>query len=438
MRSGTLRLVWPLCLLGLAGAVQAAGPPSRFGVDAPELAQPGPFTVGVRTMRLVQPNQPLVPAATATGPVRYEDRVLQVDIWYPCEPRPAGVSPVLYEASLPSEPTAPPAHFTIPGIAFRDAPALPGPYPLVIVSHGYSNATVALSWLTENLASKGYLVAAIRHEDPPITDPDQIESVVLRRPLDIAFVAAQLQGPLAAQLHLDASRTALVGYSMGGYGVLTAGGAGLDPQGGATEVPRHLMMPYVRGGAAEGQVHVHHVRAVVAMAPAGAASHAWDEQGFRALRAPLLLIAGDHDRTIDYQTGARAIFDQAVNAPRYLLTFRNAGHAIGLDPVPDAMRGRLWDLDWFEDPVWRKDRITAINAHFITAFLDRYLKGDESRAAYLDVRTPDSDAGQWPASQAGGYAAFSSGNDGNTVWKGFQRNHAAGMTLLHAAPAILH
>lgn len=437
MKSGRLRVVWYALLLVLPSWLHAATPPSRFGVDAPELAQPGPFMVGVKTLRLVHADQPLVPAAGATGPIQHEDRELQVDVWYPAIPMTGGTSPVLYEASLPSEPPAPPAHFTIPGIAFRDVPALAGPYPLVIVSHGYSNATVAMSWLTESLASRGYVVAAIRHEDPPITDRSQVPSVVLRRPLDIAFVAMQLQGPLAAQLHLDPSRTALVGYSMGGYGVLTAGGARLDPGGWATAVPRELMMPYVRGGAAEAQVHVRHVRAVVALAPAGAASHAWDEQGLHALRAPLLLIAGDHDRTIEYQTGARAIFDQAVNAPRYLLTFRNAGHSIGLDPAPDAMRGKLWDLDWFEDPVWRKDRITAINAHFITAFLDRYVKGDESRAAYLDVPTPDSDAGQWPASQAGGYAAFSPGDASITVWKGFQRNHAAGMTLEHAAPATL-
>jgi len=50
------------------------------------------------------------------------------------------------------------------------------------------------------------------------------------------------------------------------------------------------------------------------------------------------------------------ILDTATSADRYLLTFEEAGHSIGLNPVPDAMRGRLWDQDWFEDPVWRKDR----------------------------------------------------------------------------------
>jgi hypothetical protein len=116
------------------------------------------------------------------------------------------------------------------------------------------------------------------------------------------------------------------------------------------------------------------------------------------------------------------------------LTFKGAGHAIGLSPAPDSMRGRLGDQDWFEDPVWRKDRINAVNAHFITAFLDRYVKGDESRDGYLDVPVPESSSGSWPVAMPPlGYDAYSPGAPGITVWKGFQRSHAAGLQLLQAA-----
>ena len=54
------------------------------------------------------------------------------------------------------------------------------------------------------------------------------------------------------------------------------------------------------------------------------------------------------------------------------------------------MRSRLWDQDWFADAVWSADRVVGINLHFITAFLDRYVKDDASRAAYLDGLVPDS------------------------------------------------
>jgi len=84
----------------------------------------------------------------------------------------------------------------------------------------------------------------------------------------------------------------------------------------------------------------------------------------------------------------------------------------------------------------RKDRITAINAHFITAFLDRYVKGDASRDAYLNVAVSESSAGAWPAAgPALPYDAYSPGNATITVWKGFQRNHATGLELLQAGGA---
>jgi hypothetical protein len=70
----------------------------------------------------------------------------------------------------------------------------------------------------------------------------------------------------------------------------------------------------------------------------------------------------------------------------------------------------------------------------ITAFLDRYVKDDVSRAAYLDGLTPESVQGEWPASADFGYDAYSPGTNGITVWKGFQRQHAEGLELLHATP----
>jgi hypothetical protein len=127
------------------------------------------------------------------------------------------------------------------------------------------------------------------------------------------------------------------------------------------------------------------------------------------------------------------MFDAAVNSTRYLLTFKGAGHAIGLNGVPPTMRCHLWDEDWFEDPVWRKERVSAINVHFITAFLDRYVKGDTTREAYLDVKTPDGDDGVWPPQSSLPYGAYSPSDANITVWKGFQRNHATGLQLLRAA-----
>ena len=433
-----LRLTLLLSLTTAAGAAFAAGnnAPSQPGVDAPELAPLGQFDVGVKTVVLVDRDQwDLRTYDPKMGAVPRRDRVLTVDIWYPAKIAARALRET-YSATLPAEPPAGAVRFTVPGMAVRNARAAGSRFPLVIVSHGFHNATAGMSWLTENLASKGYVVAAIRHEDLGYADPKGFPHALLRRPLDIAFVAGELQRTLAAVGQIDPARTALIGYSMGGYGVLTAAGGVLQPQGAVPKlIPSTIVESYVRGGALSASLRVSGVKAVVAIAPAGGSLAAWGQDGLGAITAPLLLIAGDVDRTVDYQSGARAFFDMATNSHRYLLTFKGGGHALGLGPVPPEMKHSLWDHDWFEDPVWRKERIISISLHMITAFLDRHVKDDASRDAYLNVAVAESSQARWPTTAAAPYDAYSPGTADITVWKGFQRGHAEGLELLQAKAA---
>ena len=297
-------LVLAVAMLGVR-SVGAAGPPSQFGVDAPELARLGELAVGLRTVALVQRNQEQVLAFNAAnGSFPKGNRELTVDLWYPAL-APAGAQREVYTANLPSEPPAAPATFTVQGIAVRDAQPAGKAYPLVVVSHGYSNSPPMMTWLTENLASKGYVVAAIRHDDPPITDRAKFAQLLLRRPVDIAFVANTLKSVLGREHLVDPARLALIGYSMGGYGVLTVAGATLDPTSPASRmVPGGLLLRYSRDGSKRDSLNVKGLRAVVALAPAGGGSlAAWGSDGLRNINAPLLIIAGDADRTLDYATG---------------------------------------------------------------------------------------------------------------------------------------
>ena len=431
---------WLPALAAITVATCAAAEPlSHPGVDAPELARLGPHAVGLRSILLVDPAQPDVlardPALSATP---LADRNLPVDIWYPATLR-AGAKAVVYSDTLPSEPPGGPAAFTVKGLAVRDARPKPGRHPLVIVSHGYSGTPAAMTWLTENLASKGYVVAAIHHRDPDISDASKAGLPLLRRPLDITFVAKALQaqartGVLAG---VDPDRIALIGYSMGGYGVLTVAGAALNPTGrAALAVPGGHLKPFLRGGPRAGELRIAGLKAVVVMAPAGGGSgfRAWGAEGLADLTTPTLVIGGDRDRTVGFADGVRTVFEQAAHADRYLLVFQNGGHNIGMNGAPSEMRDRLWNLDWFEDPVWSKDRTAAIQQHVITAFLDLWVKGDQSRTAYLATDVVISNDTKWPPGGPPGYAAISPGGPGAT-WKGFPRNHAVGLELHHASAA---
>ena len=414
-------------LVGASGG--AADAPARPGVDAPELAALGRYSVGVADAAFVQPGQ--------ADPLQGKDRPALIDrhlplkIWYPAAAPGPGTR---YRTALPGENGAD-VPFVLPGIATPGARAVAGRFPLVILAHGYSNTPEVLSWLGENLASKGYVVVAPAFRDPSITlrTAAAMAGPIARRPLDIAFIAAEAQrraragqAPFASA---DATRTALIGYSMGGYGVLAAAGAPLDPALAAAT--RGVLAPFVGGGPKAGELKVADLKAVVALSPASAIRgiNMFAAPGMAAIRAPTLFIVGSQDHTVGYDAGVRTLFSDEVNADRYLLTFREAGHSIALVGAPPEMRRTYWDEDWFEDSVWRKDRLMAIEAHFITAFLDRYVKGDMTRAAYIDGLVPDANDGSWLGAPPGRYAGYSPGAPAATLWKGFQPNKASGMSF---------
>ena len=419
-----------LAVLG-TGTAAAQDAPARPPVDAPELARLGDWPVGVAEEQLVQPRQ-----ADPTRGGAPADRRLSLTVWYPAAAAGPGTT---YHTALSGE-NGVDVPFDLPGLASAGMASAKGRFPLVILAHGYGNTPAVLSWLGENLASKGYVVVAPAFGDPPISirTAQARSGPIARRPLDIAFVAAEVQrragtgrGVFAA---IDPTRTALIGYSMGGYGVLTAAGAPLDP--GVAPLSGGVLAPYVAGGAQAAALKVANVRAVVAISPASRLGDVrlWAPGGMAAVTAPTLLVAGSQDHVVGYDPGVRSLFEDEVHAPRYLLTFKGAGHSIALVGAPPAMRHSFWDLDWFEDAVWRKDRLLPIETHFITAFLDRYVKGDAAKAAYLDGLGADSDTGSWAGAPVGRYPGYSPGAPAASVWKGFQPSRHAGL-LFEARPA---
>ena len=432
------------------GFAQTAAPLyySVPGADAPELARRGAHSVGVRTIELVNPGQvDILKFDKETGQAPLSDRHLMVEIWYPATIPPGQQEQTVYPSVLPGRPAGGPSTFEIAGKALRDAPPVKdGPFPLVIVSHGYPGSRTFLTYLTENLASKGYVVAAIDHTDSVFGAVRGFQSTLLHRASDQIFTMqalAKLSGAADHFLHglLDSSRVAIVGYSMGGYGALASGGAGYSASSGiARMVPGGYYGKWTAGNPAFEGLRRNHLKAIVAIAPWGAQppQKAWDKDGLAGIRVPSLFIDGDQDDISDYEAGVKPAFEAAVNSDRWLLVYENARHNVGGNPAPPEALGDFGTRESFDEPVWRKDRIAAINQHFITAFLDLELKGDQSRRAYLDVPVVRASDGAWPlgpGERVGGSYSPGAGKAGHTYWKGFQRRWAVGLQLHHRAPA---
>jgi predicted dienelactone hydrolase len=426
MRLLSILLVCSCCFAQQDTATYFSVPP----VDAPELASRGPWAVGVRTVELVNPHQPdILNLDKDTGKAPLYDRPLTIEIWYPASIPPGKEERVVYESAMPGTPRpGVPNTFHILGKALRDAPPVSGrAFPLVVVSHGYPGSRTFMTWLTENLASKGYVVAAIDHTDSVFGQQRAFVSTLLNRVADQTFtidtLADRSQDP-GDFLHnvIDPSRVAVVGYSMGGYGALATAGAGYSGQGGAAKaIPGGYFDRWLADNKEFQSRSRERIKAVVAIAPWGnqPPQNNWDAQGLAGIRIPSLFIAGDQDDVSGFEQGTRKAFNGAVNSERYLLVFQNARHNVGGNPPPPEALGNFTSRTFFDEPVWRKDRISAINQHFITAFLDLYLKGDESRREYLTLPVKS------PA--------------GNQTWKGFQPRWALGVEWYrHAAGQESH
>ncbi|GAB3543103.1 alpha/beta hydrolase family protein [Spirosoma fluminis] len=395
--------------------------------DAPELAARGSSKVGVRTLKLVHPGQVDVLHAK-DGKEPLYDRPLTVEVWYPAR-IPAGKAELVqYDdvMGVASDPRRPLIPYTFAGRALRDAEPESGKeaYPLVIVSHGYPGSRLMFTYLTENLASKGYVVVSIDHTESTYRDAAAFPSTLLNRGLDDLFVLNEMarlskkdSKSFLAGL-LDTDKTALIGYSMGGYGVLNATGAGYSEQavklfgrmaGGSTALK-------VRSTAASEYKSSQdpRIKAVIAFAPWGMERGMWDASGLAGLTRPTLFVAGSKDDISGYEKGIKAIYDGAVNADRYLLTYVNARHNTAPNPPPaESLKPGtpLNEYMRYAKPAWNERRINNINQHFVTAFLGIHLKGLDY-GNYFELKETDAEG----------------------PWTGFKPRTSVGLEMRHVKP----
>ena len=295
-----------LCLLGWgcgkppppydALPFAAAGPDS-----APDPAQPGPYPVGVRTLRIED------------GGRRKPDgspRVLVTEVWYPALQSSRGGAGESYDIRtlLTDEQRAKVAAVDVPLLttsAVRDAPpaSFHGPFPLVVFSHGQAAVRWQSTYLTVLLASHGYVVASPDHEGNTLADAlrDQLSGTTEAfdaRALDVSYLVNRLSRlPEADPLHglAETASFGVAGHSFGAFTSLRV--AALDKR----------------------------VAAIVPQAPTST-DLAW--LGLPApvkLTIPVLVQAAHRDRTLGWDDNVAPTW-AALERPRYLLDVVDGGH----------------------------------------------------------------------------------------------------------------
>jgi len=347
------RSVLPLLLaLSLASPAAAAGGKAKGPLASPEAL--GPWAVGRATFEVVDPTR--------------DDRTLAVDAWYPVDDADAGGPPSVYDllfTGLPSE------------VAFdAPPPSAGGPFPLVAFSHGSNGIRFQSFFLTEHLASHGFVVVAPDHVGNTALDilapgtPFETRD----RPLDVSLVIDAMLGRSATpgddfEGRIDADRIGVAGHSFGGFTTLAM-------VTGFQDVP-----PDPR------------VRAIMPMSPA---SSILSDAQLASIGVPTLLVGGTVDTTTPIDPQTTRPWSLIPARPRYRVDVIDAGHnsftdiciladaLIDAGIPPNILEFLLGNLEEGCSPdlipIERAQEITNLYA---TAYLKRNLAGDPRYSRFL-------------------------------------------------------
>ncbi len=357
-----------LALVGCGGAdlpFEPAGPEA-----APDPSTSGPYPVGVRTLRLVDPER--------------EDRPIVVEVWYPAVEEARGGPGVTYgtEDFLDARARAATASIAIelslPTTAVRDAAPRTedGPFPVVLFSHGSYAVRVQSTFLTVDLASHGYVVVAPDHHGNLLSDLLSGEApagvgfagFIVLRPDDVRFTQSYFRftPPDWAVGLMDFDRVGAAGHS---FGAMTA-----------------LRL----SGLAD---RSHPLHAVVAQAPPRhGLTWAGIERPLSEVGMPVMIQGGAKDGTTKLEE-AESFWDRGVK-PKQELILEDGGHftfsdlclldRAVLERVAESGIGDVLSDGCGEDFVPARDAFPVMR-HFTIGWFNAWLRGSTATLDRLDA-----------------------------------------------------
>jgi predicted dienelactone hydrolase len=226
------------------------------------------------------------------------------------------------------------------------------PYPLIIYSHGYGNSPTESLGLIERLVSHGFVVAAVDH-----LDRNAGVTFTVQRPLDVLFLLNQMaeldeENPLAGLI--DTDHVGVVGFSMGGYTTIVAGGGRVDPThfsefcADNPDVQPSFYCDTVKNWEEISAFHDQvveptddglwaaltdeRIKAILPIAPCNA--QAFGETGLATISIPTFIVGGTIDESCPYELDAAYYYEHIGSAERSLVTLDKRNHGAVIREIP--------------------------------------------------------------------------------------------------------
>jgi predicted dienelactone hydrolase len=295
--------------------------------------------------------------------------------------------------------------------AAQDLPA--DPYPLVILSPGFSIGSTSYAWIGEHLASYGFIVVSPEHVEN--LDPEnQLWQAAITRPQDILKVLAYIDEETKSgglfENFVNPDMVAVIGHSYGGYTALAAAGAQIDTDSFNSQCQSaiaedepgawlcEMLLPHMADMAALAGLDAipqglwparadSRVDAIVSMA---GDAFFFGQDGISKINIPVMAIGGTADVDSPYMWGTYPTYEYANSPRKVRIALEDAEHMIFTGPCQTIpLYLSPFSDEFCTDTSWNRTRAHEISKHFTTAFLLAELKGDPAAAAALAVDVVD-------------------------------------------------
>ncbi|MCC0179788.1 alpha/beta hydrolase [Waterburya agarophytonicola K14] len=283
---------------------------------------------------------------------------------------------------------------------------------LIIISHGVASNRQTFDYLGEHLASHGFSVAIVEHDNISLNKFDRFLSGkesfpkpnnLISQPLDITYLLDSLEQESklnsALQNKIDLQQVGIIGHSFGGYTSLALAGGKLiaDSESGKcqTEDYQNVLLDlsslakctFNNFSSVDRQLKDPRIKAAIAINPMAGI---FGRKGISSINIPTMFISGTHDLFMPPLTEQIQPFSWLnEDIDKYLVLVKPGTHfsflreGLGVLPVPDDIVGI--------SPSQAYPAIEALTTIFFKAHLDRqpkyikYLESDSLKLIDLDA-----------------------------------------------------